>query len=108
MREEVPPPHRAVPVRTAARHGAPQRRPSVRTIVLVTAAALAVGGVAVAMPVALGAPGAAGPVVIPAAADTYVIRQFPGAVKGGADKLTAARWTNWQTEAYLSSWSRPP
>ncbi|MCX6467512.1 MAG: DNRLRE domain-containing protein [Pseudonocardiales bacterium] len=67
-----------------------------------TAAALAVGSVAVAMPVALGAPGAAGPVVIPAAADTYVIRQFPGAVKGGADKLTAARWTNWQTEAYLS------
>jgi hypothetical protein len=38
---------------------------------------------------------------VSAAADTYVVQQYPKAVYGSATKLTAAQWRNWNTEAYL-------
>ena len=38
---------------------------------------------------------------VAAAADTYVVQQYPRAVYGSAPKLTAAQWRNWNTETYL-------
>ncbi|HYN97278.1 MAG TPA: DNRLRE domain-containing protein [Pilimelia sp.] len=37
----------------------------------------------------------------PAAADTYVVEQYPQSAYGTARKLTAAHWRNWKTEAYV-------
>ncbi|TYB46497.1 DUF7594 domain-containing protein [Actinomadura chibensis] len=40
--------------------------------------------------------------VVPAAADTYVVREMPGKGFGDAKKITASLWPSWHTEAYVA------
>ncbi|TDC97395.1 DNRLRE domain-containing protein [Actinomadura sp. 7K507] len=40
--------------------------------------------------------------VVPAAADTYVVREMPGEGFGGEGKITASVWPEWHTEAYVA------
>ncbi|MEU8798007.1 DNRLRE domain-containing protein [Spirillospora sp. NPDC048819] len=40
--------------------------------------------------------------VVPAAADTYVVREMPGEGFGDAGKITASLWPDWHTEAYVA------
>ncbi|GAA0572198.1 CBM96 family carbohydrate-binding protein [Actinomadura livida] len=40
--------------------------------------------------------------VVPASADTYVVREMPGRGFGDAGKITASVWPEWHTEAYVA------
>jgi hypothetical protein len=43
-----------------------------------------------------------GGTVLPAAADTYVVREMPASGFGGDKKITASVWPEWHTEAYIA------
>lgn len=89
--------------------GPRRRRPRPFFYVASASALLVLGGSAGA--VALSGPGttlnartaAAGAnTVVPASADTYVVREMPGTTFGDARKITASAWPGWHTEAYVA------
>lgn len=93
-----------VPPRRARRRGP---RPSfyftaAGTLLVVggSAAAVALSGAAVSRDARTAAAGAS--TVVPASADTYVVREMPGKGFGGARKITASVWPAWHTEAYVA------
>jgi hypothetical protein len=45
---------------------------------------------------------AGGGTVVPASADTYVVREMPGKGFGDDKKITASVWPEWHTEAYIA------
>ncbi|TDC55430.1 DNRLRE domain-containing protein [Actinomadura sp. KC345] len=70
---------------------------------------LVVGGSVAAVALSAPAPGrdartASGTTesVVPAAADTYVVREMPGEGFGDEGKITASVWPEWHTEAYVA------
>ncbi|WP_030165419.1 DUF7594 domain-containing protein [Spirillospora albida] len=107
-----PDPHRSQPVPPVPpglRGRPPRRRPRRATCFTAAGAVLAVGAslgaVALSDPAALNLNArttAGGRTILPAAADTYVVRERPGRGYGTAQKITASLWPDWHTEAYVA------
>ena len=101
---------RSQPVPPARRRGRGRRRGPRPAFYLTTAATLLTVG-ASAGAIALTGGGvsrnartasAGGGTVVPASADTYVVREMPGSGFGDAKKITASEWPDWHTEAYIA------
>jgi hypothetical protein len=95
------------PGRTRRRGGRRRPRPSfyfttAGTVLVVggSAGAIALSGAGVSRDARTAAAGAS--TVVPASADTYVVREMPGKGFGGARKITASVWPAWHTEAYVA------
>ncbi|MFI6518293.1 hypothetical protein ACIBF1_22240 [Spirillospora sp. NPDC050679] len=99
--------HRSLPV-PPERPAAPKR--SKGPLIMLTAlGAAAVTGVSLGGAALTGSAAPAsntttpeGDLVVPAKADTYVVRERPGARFGDAKKIAASVWPRWHSEAYVS------
>ncbi len=104
-----PDPRRSQPVPPKRGRAGGRRRGSRRLLYTSAGTLLVLGGSAGA--IALSDPGsgrdaraaaALSESVVPASADTYVVREMPGAGFGDQRKITASVWPEWNTEAYLA------
>src|SRR4051794_11665878 len=100
--------HRSQPVPPRRRGGRPRGPraslyfPSAGTLLVVggSAGAIALSGTGMSHDARTASAGAS--TVVPASADTYVVREMPGKGFGGARKLTASVWPDWHTESYIA------